>query len=69
MNITNAVILNGVSPRAQAGAKRSEESLTVTRAEAVWWDARAITPTASARFSQRFFAAFRSQSLPELRSE
>ena len=30
-----AVILNGVSPRAQAGAKRSEGSLTETRAEAV----------------------------------
>ena len=26
----HAVILNGVSPRAQAGAKRSEESLTET---------------------------------------
>ena len=33
----HAVILNEVSPRAQAGAKRSEESLKVTRAEAVWW--------------------------------
>ena len=31
-----AVILNGVSPRAQAGVKRSEESLTETRAQAVW---------------------------------
>ena len=30
-----AVILNGVSPWAQAGAKRSEGSLTETRAEAV----------------------------------
>ena len=29
-----AVILNGVSPWAQAGAKRSEGSLTETRAEA-----------------------------------
>ena len=32
----NAVILNGVSPWAKAGAKRSEGSLTATRAEAVW---------------------------------
>ena len=32
----NAVILNGVSLRAKAGAKRSEGSLTETRAEAVW---------------------------------
>ena len=31
-----AVILNGVSPRAEAGAKGSEESLTETRAKAVW---------------------------------
>ena len=36
----NAVILNGVSPRAQAGAKRSEESLTETRAEAVGGNTR-----------------------------
>ena len=32
----NAVILNGVSPWVKAGAKRSEGSLTATRAEAVW---------------------------------
>ena len=31
---TTAVILNGVSPWAQAGAKWSEGSLTETRAEA-----------------------------------
>ena len=43
------VILNGVSPRAQAGAKRSEESLTVPRAEAVGLIARASHQTASAR--------------------
>ena len=37
------VILNGVSPRAKAGAKRSEGSLTVTRAEAAGGMARAPT--------------------------
>jgi hypothetical protein len=44
----NAVILNGVSPRAKAGAKRSEESLTVTRAEAAGGTARTPHRTASA---------------------
>ena len=43
-----AVILNGVSPRAKAGAKRSEESLTVTRAEAEGVMAHASHQTASA---------------------
>ena len=51
----NAVILNGVSPRAQAGAKRSEESLTVPRAEAVGVIARTSHQTASAHYFQRFF--------------
>ena len=41
----NTVILNGVSPRAQARAKRSEGSLTETRAEA----ARVIAPVHSRR--------------------
>ena len=43
-----AVILNGVLPWAQAGAKRSEESLTETRAEAVGGNTRAPVPAASA---------------------
>ena len=43
-----AVILNGVSLWAQAGAKRSEGSLTETRAEAVGENARDY-PAASAR--------------------
>ena len=43
----NAVILNGVSPWAKAGAKRSE-SLTETWAEAVGVMARAFHQTASA---------------------
>ena len=55
----HTVILNGVSPWAQAGAKRSEESLKVTWAEAVWWEHAPAVPAASARFCQRFFAPFR----------
>jgi len=42
---------------------RSEESLKETRAEAVGVMARTSHQTASARYSQRFFTAVRSQSL------
>jgi len=42
------VILNGVSPWAQAGAKRSEESLTETWAEAAGVMARTSHQTTSA---------------------
>ena len=66
----NAVILNGVSPRAQAGAKRSEESLTVTRAEAADGNTRSPVPAASAHYFQRFFTPFPPAfALREFRSE
>ena len=50
--LKNTVILSGVSPGAQAGAKRSEESLTETRAEAAGVIARTSHQTASARYFQ-----------------
>ncbi len=54
-----AVILNGVSPWAQAGAKRSEESLKVTGGGG--GDGRARVPAHRLRplYSQRFFTARR----------
>ena len=42
----------------EGGAVRSEESLTVPRAEAVGGETRTPVPAASARFCQRFFTAF-----------
>ena len=57
--LKNTVILSGVSPGAQAGAKRSEESLTETRAEAAGGNTRPPVPAASARFCQRFLTARR----------
>ena len=44
--IPQTVILNGVSPWAQAGAKRSEGSLTETRAEAAGESSLGFSPNA-----------------------
>ena len=70
------VILNGVSPRAQAGVKRSEGSLTDTRAEAAGESSLGFSPNtrrlwakAQATLGQRFFTPPLSQSLQRLRSE